>query len=93
MASSLAIFSQNNTTDLKNPPDLSLEQKLEGTYQIIIMDPKRQEVFTTDFLKIIEEKRENNRDVIYDYSPYTRFLIYSRSKINSPEFIKSKTNK
>lgn len=85
-------FSQN-VTNKEEKPSLTFEQRLEGTYEIIIMDPKKQEVFTTDFLKIIEEKREENRDVVYDVSPYTRFLIYSRAKINSPGFIKNKTNK
>lgn len=86
------VFSQNNN-DKKEKSQLSLEQRLEGTYEIIIMDPKKQDVFTTDFLNIIEEKREENIDVVYDYSRYTRFVIYSKAKISSPGFIRNKTSK
>lgn len=86
------IFSQSTTTAQDNP-NLTFEKKIEGTYEIIILDPKITEVFTNDFMKIIEEKREDNKDVTYDVSRYTRFLIYSRARINSPGFIKNKTNK
>jgi hypothetical protein len=90
---SFAQVSNTATNDLGPTEQISFEKKIEGTYEIIILDPKIQEIFTYDFLKIIEEKREEDRDVIYDVSQYTRFLIYSRSKINSPEFIKNKTSK
>lgn len=68
------------------PKELSLEEKMEGTYQIIITDSKITEAFTTDLLPIIESKRHDTEDVYYEISKYTTIRIYSRAKINSPEF-------
>lgn len=66
--------------------EVSLEDKLEGTYQIIANDSKIVEVFSTDLLEIIESKREDNRDITYQASQNTSVIIFSRKKINSEEF-------
>lgn len=74
---------QSNSVTIKEP---TLEEKMEGTYQIIITDNKIAEAFTTDILPIIESKRQDTEDVYYEISKYTTIRIYSRAKINSPEF-------
>lgn len=68
------------------PKEISLEERLQGTYEIIRENYKVQEVFTTEMLKTIEAKRLEHQDVVYKYSDYTTIRIYSRSKINSPDF-------
>lgn len=82
-------YSQINTNsgnELNVTKKLSLEEELEGTYQMIPNDNKVVEVFTTDLLKIIESKREDNQDVTYQASQNTSVIIFSREKIKSREF-------
>lgn len=85
------IYSQttvSNENRLSIPREVSLEERLEGTYEVIITNSKITEAFTTDLLNVIETKREESRDVVYVLSPYTSIRIFSRQKINSPEFKK-----
>lgn len=82
-------YAQNPVNSEKKkeiPKELSLEEKMEGTYEIIPSNNKLQEAFTTEILKEIEAKREEHQDVIYNPSKNTSIRIYSRSKINSPQF-------
>ncbi|MGZ3898985.1 MAG: hypothetical protein ACXVNO_07330 [Bacteroidia bacterium] len=86
-------FSQTNTAKeslLNIPKEVSLEEKLAGTYEVIPNNFKVTEVFTTEMLQTIEAKREEHQDVVYKYSEYTTLRIYSRSKINSPDFKRKK---
>lgn len=82
------VISQTNTnsTELNTSKKLSLEEEMEGTYEIIITNSKIKEAFTIDILNTIEAKREQNRDIMYVVSEYTSIRIFSRDKINSPEF-------
>ena len=84
-------YSQTNSAKepLNVPKEVSLEEKLSGTYEIIPNNFKVTEVFTTEMLQVIEAKREEHQDVIYKYSEYTTIRIYSRSKINAPGFRKN----
>lgn len=82
----------NPVNKLNPAKEVSLEEKLEGTYQIISNDNKIVEVFSIDLLKIIEAKREDNRDVTYQASQNTSVIIFSREKINSKEFKNKKNN-
>jgi len=82
-------FSQtttNSENELNSSKKLSLEEEMEGTYQIVVNDSKITEVFTTDIFKVIESKREDNRDVTFWAGKYTSIIVFSREKINSQEF-------
>jgi hypothetical protein len=89
-----AVYSQTssqNNSKTGIPKEVSLEEKLEGTYEIIPNpSTKIVEVFTTDILKEIEARREEHVDVIYEVSKLTTIRIYSRTKISSPGFRKKK---
>ena len=82
----------NSGNEIDVTKKLSLEEELEGTYQMIANNSKVVEAFTTDLLKIIESKREDNRDVTYQVSQNTSVIIFSREKINSKEFKNKKSN-
>jgi hypothetical protein len=87
-------YSQNKSASEPSnviPKEVSLEERLEGTYEIIPnKTTKIVEVFTTETLKEIEARRGEHQDVVYEVSQYTTIRIYSRSKINSPGFKKNK---
>lgn len=76
----------NSEIELNSSKKLSLEEEMEGTYQIVANDSKITEVFTTDIFKVIESKREDNRDVTFWAGKYTSIIVFSREKINSQEF-------
>ena len=76
----------NSGNEIDVTKKLSLEEELEGTYEVIITNSKIKEAFTTDLLNTIEAKREENRDIMYVMSQYTSIRIFSREKINSLEF-------
>lgn len=82
------VISQTNTnsTELNTTKKLSLEEEMEGTFQIVINDSKVLDAFTTDILKTIEAMREDKRDVTYQATKNTSIIIFSRERINSNEF-------
>lgn len=82
----IAQVSNNSSNELNSSKKLSLEEEMEGTYEIIITNSKIKDAFTIDILSTIEAKREQNLDIMYVVSEYTSIRIFSRDKINSPEF-------
>ena len=86
---SINMKSQVNTDSLiksNSVKKISLDEELDGTYQFVVNDSKITEVFTTDIFKVIESKREDNRDVTFWAGKYTSIIVFSREKINSQEF-------
>lgn len=57
-----------------------------GTFQFIIKKGQAQELFTTDVLLLIEEKREENREVMLTLSENTKVRILSKRDISSAGF-------
>lgn len=62
------------------------EHPYGGTFQFISDRNHPREIFTTDILKLIEEKRKDNDEVILTLSKYTKVKILSRKEISSPGF-------
>jgi len=79
-------INNNSVNELNPEKKRSLEEEMEGTYQFVVNDSKIIEVFTIDILKVIEAKREDNRDVTFWAGKYTSIIVFSRAKINSQEF-------
>lgn len=96
MLFSLISYSQNavgqeqNSTG--NKKEKSLEEKMEGTYMIINKSSKFTQVLTTDVLLEIEKKRDDTREIYYEYSEYITIKILPRSVINAPDFDPKKFN-
>ena len=57
-----------------------------GTYQIIIILPKGEPVFTTEILYFIEKNRLQDKDQVISLSPNVDLYIPSKAKIESPDF-------
>lgn len=64
----------------------TLEEKMEGTYMIIHNGNKVNELLTTDILLEIEKRREETKEIYYEYSKYITIKILPRSVINAPDF-------
>jgi hypothetical protein len=64
----------------------TLEERMAGTFQVIIEDSQNEIVFTTDILEEIEKRRDDNNEVIYQYSENISIRILPRSVINSSSF-------
>jgi hypothetical protein len=62
------------------------EHPYGGTFQFISREGQPQEIFTSDVLKLIEEKREEDKEVVIVLSENTRVRILSRKTISSPNF-------
>jgi len=87
-------YGQANTSNLSKTTtsvnvlqqEKSLEERLEGTYQIIRDNSKIVEAFTIELLNEIEKRRDDNKEVYYEVSKKTTVKILPRSVINSPDF-------
>jgi hypothetical protein len=63
------------------------EHPYGGTFQIICSkEAGKQEVFTTDLLKLVEENRLENEEKILVLSPVTKVRILSKQQISAPGF-------
>ena len=70
----------------------SLEERMEGTYMIINTSSKVTELLTTEVLLEIEKKRDDTKEIYYDYSKYIRIKILPRNIINASDFDPKKFN-
>jgi len=58
-----------------------------GTYQIIIHTNKVEYAFTDEFLIYIEDKRDEEEDIMINLTMYVDLFIPSRKTINSKDFM------
>ncbi|OFY86923.1 MAG: hypothetical protein A3F72_00790 [Bacteroidetes bacterium RIFCSPLOWO2_12_FULL_35_15] len=71
----------SNTTETQEN-----EHPYGGTFEFIAKKNSPKEVFTTDILKLIEEKRLDDQEQIIVLSPTTKLRILSKKQISSPGF-------
>tara|TARA_R100000951_G_scaffold90347_1_gene78588 strand:- start:153 stop:500 length:348 start_codon:yes stop_codon:yes gene_type:complete len=83
---SFNLFSQENANlnDSINYEELSA--KLEGTYQIEMIDTRSLPSFPAELLLIIEDKRDDNNIIYHRVSDVMRVKILPRSIINAKDF-------
>jgi hypothetical protein len=69
-----------------------LNKKLEGTYQIQVINSRELYVFPLQYLDTIVSKRDQNNVVYFSYpgQPQFRIKILPQSVISSPGFVKVK---
>ena len=87
---SLISFGQNSSNHSSKPDDekieKTLEEKMEGTYVVINTNKKVTEVLTTAILSEIEKRRDDTKEIYYEYSPNITIKILPRSVINASGF-------
>ena len=80
------LFSQENTNLNDSISYEDLSKKLEGTYQIEMIDTRSLPSFPAELLLIIEDKRDDNNIVYHKVSDVMRVKILPRSIINAKNF-------
>lgn len=60
----------------------------EGTYQVLVKDPKVKWVFTTEVLKGTEQKRKRKESVSIQIGEFAYLYLPSRQEINSKGYKK-----
>jgi hypothetical protein len=64
----------------------TLEEKMEGTYVVIQKNKKVTELLSTDILPEIEKRRDDTKEIYFEYSPNITIKILPRNVINAPGF-------
>lgn len=75
--------SQNEINYTETPEN---EHPYGGTFQFISNKMNKKEMFTTEILKLIEEKRLLDQEQILVLSPDTKVRILSKKQISDPNF-------
>ena len=65
-----------------------LSAKMEGTYQLQIINSRKEVIFPINLLDAIEEKRSENDTVLFEVNDIARFIILPKKIINNPGFKK-----
>ncbi|HEX8517051.1 MAG TPA: hypothetical protein VF868_12705 [Bacteroidia bacterium] len=77
-------------TALNSPKSIVVDDQdhpYGGTFQIICSkESGKQEVFTTDLLKLVEANRQDNEEARLVVSPVTTIRILSRKQISAADF-------
>ena len=80
------LFSQSNLTESQVEELNLLGSKIEGTFQIQMLDTRSKPTFELSLYKDIYDKRKNSENVYYNVNPNMRILILSKKVIESIDF-------
>ena len=65
----------------------NVQQKVVGTFEIIQFNNKRTYVLSNQVLLDIENRRDDNKEVLYQPNSNIKIRILPRSVINAPGFV------
>lgn len=87
------LFAQQNLSKEKVEALNELSKKIEGTYQVQIINSRELAAFELQLMEIIENKREENDTIYYPVKPNIRVMILPKKVIENPEFKKIEMTK
>lgn len=65
---------------------VALNQKLEGTYQLQMINTRLLPAVPLQLIETIEQKRQENEITYFDYTDKIRVMVLSRKAITAPGF-------
>ena len=80
------LFSQSNLTESQVEELNLLGSKIEGTFQIQMLNTRSKPTFELSLYEIINEKRKIDENVYHNVNPKMRILILSKNIIDAENF-------